>query len=163
MEGLVELVEGLGVFGGDEGLGDVGWVINGVLALTVGSFDFLDGGLPALLEFLGGVFLGLAGEVAAALVGTMEGFLEGDDIVGEGAEEPDFGFDFGGGFAVPGVEEAGVTGGQDGGEVVGESGGIGDGVEFVGGVMELGGVVEALLEEEPFAEAALAPFGEVLG
>src|SRR5581483_6455835 len=136
-----EFFEAGGVFDGGDG-GGGGGVEDGVALGALGGFECLDGVGFGLSQFGGGLFAVLAGALAAEVGGVMEGFLEGEDVAGEVAQEFEFGLEGGGGFAIPGVEQGGIAGGEHGGEVVGEGGGVGEGGEGGGGVVEGGGVLK---------------------
>ncbi len=94
------------------------------------------------------------------LGGDRGGFAEGDEVAGEAAEGFELLVDGGGDFTVPMIEKTGVTGGQDGEELLGEMlAGFGnDGGGFAGGLEG----AEDFLAEGPFGEGAGAPFAEVL-
>jgi len=114
--------------------------------------ELLGGFLPGLVEAF---FLDLdaAGvEVAAA---------EADDVLGEETEGFASFFKFGRGLGLPVHRGLGVVEGEEAEKGIGKAiGGPGE-IAGVGG--QFAGLLEELLVAEPFAVAALFPFGEVLG
>ena len=96
--------------------------------------------------------------------GTVGAALEAGDVAVEAVEEVEAGEEVGveGAFEGHFSQEDGVAGGDGVGEAVGEVA-VGEAGEFGGVGGEFAGVFEEFLGGEPVEEAAIVPFGEVLG
>ena len=96
--------------------------------------------------------------------GTVGAALEAGDVAVEAVQQVKAGEEVGveGTFEGHFAQEDGVAGGDGVGEAVGEVA-VGEAGEFGGVGGEFAGVFEEFLGGEPVEEAAVVPFGEVLG